>query len=489
MIDNGLMMQYFEWHLESDGTLWEKVAAEAKKLANSGVTSLWLPPAYKGAFGPKDRGYAVYDLYDLGEFNQKGSVRTKYGTKDEYLKAIKTLQKNKINVYADVVLNHKVGADYVEKVEAAEFNNSNRYQMIGEDKVIGAWTGFKFPGRKGKYSDFTWNWTHFDGIDWDQINLKKALYKFAGKEWNEDVDSTENENYDYLMGADIDFNNKEVFEEFVRWAVWYIKTTNVDGFRLDAIKHIPSSFYREFLTRIRELTGRELFTVGEYWHGDVRELTSYLGEINSEASLFDVPLHYNFFHCSEAHGAYDLRRILDNSLVSRNPLKAVTFIDNHDTQPGQMLESFVEEWFKPLAYALILLRREGYPCVFYGDYYGIPHDKFKGCKAVLDKLMKLRKTKAYGEQHDYFDDPDCIGWTREGDDEHKDSGLAVIMSDGKGGTKRMYIGRKFAGQHFSDILGNAKYNIKIDDEGCGEFYVNRCGVSVWVHKEPKTGVK
>jgi Glycosidases len=361
--------------------------------------------------------------------------------------------------------------------------------MIGEDKTIGAWTGFTFPGRKNKYSDFKWCWKHFDGIDWDQKTLTEALYKFSGKEWNESVDKTENDNYDYLMGADIDFNNKEVFEEFVRWAVWYIKTTNVDGFRLDAVKHIPSGFYREFLTRIRELTGRELFAVGEYWHGDVMQLTSYLGEINSEASLFDVPLHFNFFHCSEAHGAYDLRRILDGSLVSRNPLKAVTFVDNHDTQPGQAMESFVEEWFKPLAYSLILLRREGYPCVFYGDYYGIPHDKLKGGKAVLDKLMKLRKTKAYGEQHDYFDDPDCIGWTREGDDEHKDSGLAVIMSDGRGGTKRMYIGRKFAGQHFSDILGNAKYNIKIDDEGCGEFYVNRCGVSVWVHKEPKTGVK
>ncbi len=489
MIDNGIMMQFFEWYLEADGSLWNKAAKEAKRLAGCGVTSLWLPPAYKGAAGAEDVGYSAYDLYDLGEFDQKGSVRTKYGTKDEYIKAIKTLQKNNINVYADVVLNHKLGADEVEQVSAKEFNENNRYQMIGEDKIIGAWTKFTFPGRKKKYSDFTWNWTHFDGIDWDQDSYEKAIFKFTGKEWNDEVDTTENGNYDYLMGADIDFNNPEVFEELVRWAVWYIKTTGVDGFRLDAVKHIPSRFYRDFLMRIRELTGRELFTVGEYWHGDVMQLTSYLGEINSEASLFDVPLHYNFYHCAEAHGAYDLRRIFDGSLVSRNPMKAVTFVDNHDTQPGQALEAFVEEWFKPLAYSLILLRREGYPCVFYGDYYGIPHDKIKGSKTMLDKLMKLRKTKAYGEQHDYFDDPDCIGWTREGDEEHSDSGLAVVMSDGKGGTKRMYIGRKFAGQHFSDVLGNAKYNIKIDDEGCGEFYVNRCGVSVWVHKEPKTGDK
>ena len=44
--------------------------------------------AYKGARGINDVGYSVYDLYDLGEFNQKGTVETKYGSKDEYLSAI-----------------------------------------------------------------------------------------------------------------------------------------------------------------------------------------------------------------------------------------------------------------------------------------------------------------------------------------------------------------------------------------------------------------
>ena len=33
-------------------------------------------------------------------------------------------------------------------------------------------------------------------------------------------------------------------------------------------------------------------------------------------------------------------------------------------------------------------------------------------------------------------------------------------------------------------MGNAKYNIKIDEYGFGDFYVNRAAVSVWVHKEP-----
>ena len=484
MIENGTIMQYFEWYLPADGKLWKQVALEAAKLKNAGITGLWLPPAYKGAAGKNDTGYGVYDLYDLGEFRQKGSVRTKYGTRQEYLAALEELRKKGINVYTDVVLNHKIGADEVEEVSAAEFNENSRYQMIGDDKVIGAWTKFTFPGRKGKYSDFTWNWKHFDGIDWDQKRAKRALYKFSGKEWNEEVDD-ENGNYDYLMGADIDFNNREVFEELVRWAVWYIQTTDADGFRLDAVKHIPASFYRDFLTRVRELTGKELFAVGEYWSGDVKVLLDYLGNIQGEASLFDVPLHYNFYHCSKAEGRYDLRTILDGTLVQQDPLRAVTFVDNHDTQPGQALESWVDDWFKPLAYALILLRRDGYPCVFYGDYKGIPHDKIKSKKTMLDKLLKVRKTKAYGAQHDYFDDPDCIGWTREGDEEHKDSGLAVVISDGRGGTKRMYIGKHFAGAHFSDVMGNAKYNIKIDEEGFGEFYVNRSAAAVWVRRETK----
>ncbi|MBO4591706.1 MAG: alpha-amylase, partial [Eubacterium sp.] len=312
--------------------------------------------------------------------------------------------------------------------------------------------------------DFTWNWNHFSGIDWDK--------DVSGK-------------FDYLMGHDIDFNNRDVFEEYVKWAVWYVDITEVDGFTLDAAQHIPASYYRDFLFKVRENTGKELFTVGEYWHGDVRVLTEYLEQTKSEASLFDVPLHYNLYHCSKARGSYDLRTILDNTLMQENPIKAVTFVDNHGTQPGQPMESFVEEWFKPMAYALILLRKEGYPCVFYGDYKGIPHSNIKAKKQILDKLMKLRKTKAYGVQHDYFDDPDCIGWTREGDRQHKDSGLAVMISDGKGGTKRMYIGKQFAGAHFSDAMGNAKYNIKIDNDGCGNFYVNRGDVAVWVRKEPK----
>lgn len=484
MSQNGLMMQYFEWHLPDDASLWKTVKANVTKLKTMGVSAVWLPPAYKAMNGIHDVGYAAYDLYDLGEFDQKGTIPTKYGTKKEYLDMIKTLQDKGIDVYADIVLNHKMGADEAELITAEEFNASNRNQMVGDKKIVLGATKFTFPGRKGKYSKFTWNWNHFNGIDWDQKSKQGGIYKINGKQFSSDVDD-ENGNYDYLMGADIDFNNPEVEQELYRWGEWYLNTTGVNGLRLDAVKHISSSFYRKWLPAMRKITGKELFSVGEYWHWDVNRLEGYLDKVDNDMSLFDVPLHLHFHDASKAHGSYDLRTILNDTLVSRRPMQAVTFVDNHDSQPGQSLQSWVEEWFKPLAYAIILLRESGYPCLFYGDYAGIPESKIEPMKSVLDKLLKLRKKNAYGPQHDYFDDPNVIGWTREGDSEHKDSGCAVIMSDGTGGTKRMYIGKQFAGKHFVDEMKNAKYNIKIDDDGFGSFYVNRAAVAVWVPKEPK----
>ncbi|HAI81512.1 MAG TPA: alpha-amylase, partial [Chryseobacterium sp.] len=87
-------------------------------------------------------------------------------------------------------------------------------------------------------------------------------------------------------------------------------------------------------------------------------------------SLFDSSLQQNFHIASKEGADYDLRKIFDETLTLLNPAFSVTVVDNHDTQPLQALEAPVEKWFKPLAYALILLRENGYPCVFYPDLFG-----------------------------------------------------------------------------------------------------------------------
>lgn len=475
---NGTLMQYFEWYLPSDGSLWKQLTEKAESLAESGITALWLPPAYKDANGAHGVGYATYDLYDLGEFNQKGTVATKYGTRAEYLAAIAACQKAGIDVYADIVLNHKTGADESETLNAYECTGFNRDHVSSQKSTITAWTKFTFPGRGGKYSDFIWNAKHFDGVDWDNTARKNSIYLIEGKSWEENVDD-EKGNYDYLMGADLDFGNKEVLDELTKWGKWYFDTTHINGFRLDAVKHIKSEFYRDWVPAMRTHAGKELFTVGEYWNGDLSDLKEYLAETGYTLSLFDVPLHYNFHQASCNPEGYDLRRIFDNTLVACNPLHAVTFVDNHDTQPGQALASFVGEWFKPLAYALILLRESGYPCVFYGDYYGIPTHDIKPVGKSLTNMLTLRRTHAYGKQHDYFDDFHCIGFTREGT-EDTDTGLACVISSGNATQKRMYVGQKHAGQKFFDATWNVRRFVTIDESGHGDFPVNEKSVSVWI---------
>ena len=315
------------------------------------------------------------------------------------------------------------------------------------------------------------------------------MYLFEGKQFHEDV-CQEKGNFDYLMGCNLDVEHPEVQEELHRWGRWYLETTGVDGFRFDAVKHVKSGFFLEWLHRLRSQSGRQLFAVGEYWSTIGDALSHFIEATNGQMMLFDAALHYNFAAASRTGRDYDLRTIFDNSLVKDNPDLAVTLVSNHDTQPLQSLESVVEAWFKPLAYALILLRRGGYPCVFAADYEGA---QYKGVgrdgeehevtmpshRWMIDLFLKVRRTLAFGEQHDYFDDPHCIGWTRMGTPEHH-GGMAVLLSNNADVDKRMQVPVQNA--EYVDLTGHVDQPVVTDDQGWGEFHCKAGSVSVWVPK-------
>ena len=369
-MENGLLFQGFEWFLSDDGNYYKDMILKLDELKEIGVTAIWLPPVYK-ATGTNDIGYGTYDLYDLGEFDQKGSVRTKYGTKKELKELIKEIHKRKMKVYADVVLNHKAGADRAEKFMAVMVDKNDRNREVAEPQEIEGWTGFDFPGRNDKYSDFKWTYYHFSGVDHDNLTGTNGIFKIIGdnKGWNLGV-SDEKGNFDYLMFSDIDLAHPDVKEELKKWALWFIDELDLDGFRIDALKHMDEVFVEEFLTHVRKAKGEDFYIIGEYWMNDLDTNNSFLDSINYKSNLFDIGLHFNLYSVSKMGSEYDLRKIFDNTIVKTHPLLSVTFIDNHDSQPGQSLESFIEPWFKEIAYGIIFLRKDGYPCLFYGDYYG-----------------------------------------------------------------------------------------------------------------------
>ncbi|ANE45530.1 alpha-amylase [Paenibacillus swuensis] len=481
---NHTMMQFFEWHLDNDGAQWKRLKEMAPELKQRGIDSVWIPPVTKST-SSEDTGYSVYDLYDLGEFDQKGSVRTKYGTKQELHEAIDACHEQGIMVYVDLVMNHKAGADETELIKVIEVDENNRTEEKSEPFDIEAWTKFTFPGRGDQYSAFKWNFEHFNGTDFDAKENRTGVFRIFGenKKWNENVDDAFG-NYDYLMYANIDYNHPAVTEEMVTWGKWLAETLKCNGFRLDAIKHIDYDFVKYFAEQIIQERGDEFFIVGEFWNSDPGACQEFLETIEHKISLFDVVLHYNLQNASLAGRDYDLTKIFDGSLAQSHPMQAVTFVDNHDSQPGEALESWVGDAFKQSAYALILLRQEGYPCVFYGDYFGIGGETpIESKKIAIDPLLYARQNKAYGDQEDYFDHANTIGWVRRGVAEIERSGCAVVISNGDDGEKRMFISADRAGEVWVDLTNTREEHITIEEDGFATFPVNGGSVSVWALPE------
>jgi alpha-amylase len=134
------------------------------------------------------------------------------------------------------------------------------------------------------------------------------------------------------------------------------------------------------------------------------------------------------------------------------------------------------------------LRKEGYPCIFYPDLFGAHYsDKdtegneqeiFLDKVEKIEELLKARQLFAFGEQHDYFDDPNCLGWIRMGNEEH--AGCAVVLSNKEASVKPMKMGKPYSGKTFQDFLGWFPDKITIDENGWGNFPVPAGNVSVWV---------
>lgn len=491
---NPTLLQCFHWYYPEGGKLWPELAERADGFNDIGINMVWLPPAYKGASGGYSVGYDSYDLFDLGEFDQKGSIPTKYGDKAQLLAAIDALKRNDIAVLLDVVVNHKMGADEKEAIRVQRVNADDRTQIDEEIIECEGWTRYTFPARAGQYSQFIWDFKCFSGIDHienpDEDGIFKIVNDYTGEGWNDQVDD-ELGNFDYLMGENIDFRNHAVTEEIKYWTRWVMEQTQCDGFRLDAVKHIPAWFYKEWIEHVQEVAPKPLFIVAEYWSHEVDKLQTYIDQVEGKTMLFDAPLQMKFHEASRMGRDYDMTQIFTGILVEADPFHAVTLVANHDTQPLQALEAPVEPWFKPLAYALILLRENGVPSVFYPDLYGAHYEDVGGDGQTypidmpiieqLDELILARQRFAHGVQTLFFDHPNCIAFSRSGTDEFP--GCVVVMSNGDDGEKTIHLGENYGNKTWRDFLGNRQERVVTDENGEATFFCNGGSVSVWVIEE------
>ncbi|MBD2473076.1 alpha-amylase [Nostoc sp. FACHB-145] len=548
---NGVMLQGFHWFLKpnfpnSNGrSLWKFLKDEAEHFRNIGIDAVWIPPAYKAAFNRSNSvGYDVYDHFDLGEFTLPGEFdgRTKYGNKQELLEAVEALHGNgtnkRVQVYADVVLNHKVGGaedGYWQAIRVDKENRNSEHWGDGFETgliEIRTYTKFQHQERRGAYSTFEWSAKHFDSVDTAakirQNGLEfndpqdKYIYRFIyneegyrpqQKQGFESWVSLEKGNYDYLTGCDFDYGRYDVREEMKYWGAWLANELKLDGVRLDAVKHISADYIQEWLGYVRWKTGKNLFAVAEYIAGDTNPLHNYIarvttyGDYPQPVCLFDFPLRFKFGTASRLGEAYDLKDLNSGTLMAEQSALAVTFVENHDYEYGRAYESHVEEWFKPLAYAFILLRKNGYPCVFFPDYYGSLdwdeperrwHRAQKPGRDYLNLLLKLRKQFALGEER-YYSDKNVAGWIRMGFVSGAKGAMAVVINNSYGTVKsiRMNTGRfskrfyhlatiKLTNEGFLvvrnryDLYGDKAEGLWTDSNGWGDFLADGSTAAIWI---------
>lgn len=145
------MLQALEWYVPDDHKHCKRIKDAIPGLKVKGIDNVWIPPACK-ASSPSGYGYDICDLYDLGEFDTKGSVGTKWGMKKELLELCKKATATGVGIYFDAVLNHKASADYTEKGKVVKVDPNNRNNTSSNEFAIEGWLRFNFDKRGDKYS-------------------------------------------------------------------------------------------------------------------------------------------------------------------------------------------------------------------------------------------------------------------------------------------------------------------------------------------------
>jgi alpha-amylase len=353
----GVIMQAFYWDCPRDDgrdfKWWTHVRERVPSLAQVGFTELWLPPIHKAAnlSGPS-MGYDPYDYYDLGEFDQKGSVKTWFGSKAELLDLIATAHQHGFGVLADMVINHNSGAD------ETEVN-----PITGQTR----WTLFK-----PQSGLFPRNWECFHPNQYES--------------WDEST---------FGDMPDLSHRNPYVFGEILKLARWLIEEIGFDGFRYDFVKGYGATTVAAIQEYRYQRAGAPVQPYGVAEHWDSARAIEYWVNVTNFSSqnpvdAFDFPLREMLKALCDQYG-FSLRNLVTwETLLQKQPQTTVTFVENHDLRDEG--RPIVND--KLLAYSYILTH-EGYPCVFWKDYYnyslaltGMPHG--------IDALVRAHEDFAGG---------------------------------------------------------------------------------------------
>jgi glycosidase len=331
-------------------------------IKNLGCTAIWLSPIFEN----NDCSYHGYSIQNYV------SIDPRFGTKEDLVELVTAAHSRDMRIILDVVVNHS-GDNWYYKNEdkgAQPYKYFNDIQFdFGEfrrkDRPLPEeLQNPNFYHRRGRIQD----WNHYP--DYQNGDFESL------KDFNNDEDA----------------DGLELQEILIKAHCYWMREADIDGFRMDAVKHIGSLASARFASAIREysyrLGKRQFFLFGELVAGD-DAVDRFVGPNTSTQSgdktvffglnsVLDFPLYWvlpgvikGFTPPQQLFGRYEAQR---NRALSRGELGRylVTFIDNHDQIGPDPKRRFGadapdQQIIAGIGYLLCAL---GTPCIYYGTEQG-----------------------------------------------------------------------------------------------------------------------
>lgn len=332
-----------------------------------GCNAIWLSPIFKNRQEKNDsyHGYAIQNFLE---------VDNRFGTREDFQELVRQAHARGMYVILDIIINH----------------TGDNWSYEG-DYPYYYWKEATGPFNFGFWREVDPSaGLQEDDAVWPVEIQRPECYKRRGeiRNWN---DADEAVNGDFLSLKELAVNRREVLDTLIKCYKYWISIADVDGFRIDTVKHVEDSATAVFCNAIREYTKRigkqNFFIFGEVVADDIT-LQRYIGRntriegsnerFPSLDACLDFPL---YFSLEEAIKGLVNPSVLRERYERFKTLYAdhgaagqyfVTFVDNHDQmcRPYRRFmngNSFIRQAVLAVGY---LLTSQGVPCVYYGTEQG-----------------------------------------------------------------------------------------------------------------------
>ena len=343
------------------------LTAKVDYFKDLGVNGLWLMPIM-----PSD----TYHKYHVIDYK---NIDPDFGTLDDFKEFVAEAHKSDIRIITDFVINH----------------TGNLHPWFLEAQK----------GKDNPYRDY-YVWAKKDSIRKDIFKKARSFDSDNIRKWHAvNGDTLAEHYYGYFnsLTPDLNLDNPKVKDEILDIARFWLNEVKVDGFRMDAARHIfpderavdNQNFWVWFKEEVEKIKP-DVYLVGEVWSNS-KEVATYLKGL---PSLFNFDLGYAITDVAKA--GKDTINLVQKYKDIRDYYKSVTkdyldatFVKNHDQT--RILTELKGDINKAKMAAAILLTMPGTPYLYYGEEIGMVGDKVAVYQDIFGPDVFIREPFIWGE--------------------------------------------------------------------------------------------